>query len=29
LKEVGLGPRLVNDDHPMIAAARRMGMYLG
>lgn len=29
LKEVGLGPRLVDDDHPMITAACQMGMYLG
>ena len=29
LREVTLGPRLVEDDHPMITAARQMGMYLG
>lgn len=29
IEEVARGPRLVPDDHPMIKAAVRMGMYLG
>lgn len=29
IEEVARGPRLVPDDHPMIRAAMRMGMYLG
>lgn len=29
LKDLGLGPRFVNENHPMIAAACQMGMYLG